>query len=67
MTVLHRDRKDGLGRAYVAGFAVAAERGYDVVVELDADGSHPPDALPAMLAALGPATAPGGGRAASVS
>ena len=62
MTVLHRDRKDGLGRAYAAGFAVAAERGYDVVVELDADGSHPPDALPAMLAALGPATAPGGGQ-----
>ena len=55
VTVLHRERKDGLGRAYVAAFAVAAERGYDVVVELDADGSHPPDALPAMLAALGSA------------
>ena len=59
VTVLHRDRKDGLGRAYVAGFAVAAERGYDIVVELDADGSHPADALPALLAALGPADAAG--------
>jgi dolichol-phosphate mannosyltransferase len=55
LTVLHRDRKDGLGGAYVAGFAVAAERGYGVVVELDADGSHPPDALPQLLAALGSA------------
>jgi glycosyltransferase involved in cell wall biosynthesis len=62
VTVLHRDRKDGLGRAYAAGFAVAAERGYDVVVELDADGSHPPDALPAMLTALGPAGPGDGGR-----
>jgi glycosyltransferase involved in cell wall biosynthesis len=59
VSVLHRERKEGLGRAYAAGFAVAAERGYDVVVELDADGSHPPDALPAMLAALGPPSAGG--------
>jgi dolichol-phosphate mannosyltransferase len=50
--VLHRTSKDGLGRAYLAGFAWAAERGYDVVVEMDADGSHPADALPAMLATL---------------
>lgn len=50
--VLHRAAKDGLGRAYLAGFAWAAERGYDVVVEMDADGSHPADALPAMLAML---------------
>ena len=42
-------RKDGLGRAYLAGFAWALEHGYDVVVEMDADGSHPADALPAML------------------
>jgi dolichol-phosphate mannosyltransferase len=47
--VLHRSQKDGLGRAYLAGFAWAKEAGYDVVVEMDADGSHPPDALPAML------------------
>ena len=50
--VLHRTAKDGLGRAYLAGFAWALEAGYDVVVEFDADGSHPADALPAMLAAL---------------
>ncbi|MEO5534024.1 MAG: polyprenol monophosphomannose synthase [Pseudolysinimonas sp.] len=52
VTVLHRTGKDGLGRAYVAGFRVALERGYDLVVELDADGSHPPSALPALLAAV---------------
>jgi len=51
--VLHRTAKDGLGRAYLAGFAWALENGYDVVVEFDADGSHPADALPAMLDALG--------------
>jgi dolichol-phosphate mannosyltransferase len=52
VSVLHRAGKEGLGRAYVAGFHVALARGYDVVVELDADGSHPPTALPALLAAL---------------
>jgi dolichol-phosphate mannosyltransferase len=52
VTVLHRTRKDGLGRAYVAGFALALGRGYDVVVQMDADGSHPADALPDLLAAL---------------
>jgi len=50
--VLHRSGKEGLGRAYVAGFRVALERGYDVVVELDADGSHPASALPDLLAKL---------------
>jgi dolichol-phosphate mannosyltransferase len=50
--VLHRPGKAGLGRAYVAGFAWAAERGYDVVVEMDADGSHAPEELPGLLAAL---------------
>lgn len=53
ISVLHRPGKDGLGRAYLAGFAWAAERGYEVIVEMDADGSHPPAALPAMLDALG--------------
>jgi dolichol-phosphate mannosyltransferase len=48
--VLHRSDKDGLGRAYLAGFAVALEQGYDRIVELDADGSHDPAELPAMLA-----------------
>jgi dolichol-phosphate mannosyltransferase len=50
--VLHRTAKDGLGRAYLAGFAWALERGYAVIVEFDADGSHPADALPLMLAEL---------------
>lgn len=48
--VLHRPGKAGLGRAYVAGFEWALARGYDVVVEMDADGSHPPERLPGMLA-----------------
>lgn len=52
VTVLHRRAKDGLGRAYLAGFDVARARGYDTIVELDADGSHPVDALPRLLAAL---------------
>ena len=52
VSVLHRRAKDGLGRAYVAGFDLALERGYDVVVEMDADGSHPASALPSLLAAL---------------
>lgn len=49
ITVLHRTAKDGLGRAYLAGFAYAREHGYDYVVEIDADGSHDPADLPAML------------------
>jgi dolichol-phosphate mannosyltransferase len=64
VTVLHRTRRDGLGRAYLAGFALAAERGYDIAVEMDADGSHPADRLPALIAAVsapgaGPGSAPG--------
>ncbi len=50
--VLHRAGKAGLGSAYVAGFDWAAARGYGVVVEMDADGSHPPERLPALLDAL---------------
>lgn len=50
--VLHRATKDGLGAAYLAGFAWGLERGFDVLVECDADGSHRPEDLPAMLAAL---------------
>ena len=50
--VLHRAGKTGLGPAYVAGFSWALERGYDVVVEMDADGSHAPEQLPRLLAAL---------------
>ena len=50
--VLHRTEKAGLGAAYTAGFAWARERGYDVVVEMDADGSHLPEQLPRLLEAL---------------
>jgi len=50
--VLHRTAKSGLGPAYVAGFRWAREHGYDIVVEMDADGSHAPEQLPLLLAAL---------------
>jgi dolichol-phosphate mannosyltransferase len=52
VTVLHRTEKAGLGAAYLHGFRVALERGYDVIGEMDADGSHQPEQLPALLAAL---------------
>jgi dolichol-phosphate mannosyltransferase len=50
--VLHRASKEGLGAAYLAGFAWALDRGYDVLVEMDADGSHQPEQLPTLLRAL---------------
>ena len=50
--VLHRPGKAGLGAAYVAGFGFGLDRGYDVFVEMDADGSHAPEELPRLLAAL---------------
>ena len=50
--VLHRPGKAGLGAAYLAGFEAALARGYDTVVEMDADGSHQPEELPKLLAAL---------------
>jgi len=50
--VLHRTEKAGLGAAYVAGFRWALAAGYDAVVEMDADGSHAPEELPRLLAAL---------------
>jgi dolichol-phosphate mannosyltransferase len=49
ISVLHRVEKDGLGRAYLAGFAAALAAGYAYVVEIDADGSHDPAELPPML------------------
>jgi dolichol-phosphate mannosyltransferase len=52
VSVLHRTAKTGLGAAYLEGFEVALERGYDVIGELDADGSHQPEQLPELLAAL---------------
>src|ERR1700685_2717106 len=48
--VMHRTEKAGLGRAYVAGFTWALENGYDLIVEMDADGSHRPEDLPRLLA-----------------
>ena len=50
--VLHRAAKEGLGRAYRAGFREALDLGADWVVQMDADFSHPPDSLPELLAPL---------------
>ena len=50
--VVHRTAKEGLGAAYLHGFRVALERGYDVIGEMDADGSHQPEQLPRLLEAL---------------
>lgn len=50
--VSHRAGKEGLGAAYIAGFRWADAQGYDAVVEMDADGSHQPEELPRLLAAL---------------
>ena len=66
--VLHRERKDGLGRAYIAGFRVALERGAELVLELDCDFSHDPNDVPRLIEAAGSADlvlgsryVPGGG------
>jgi dolichol-phosphate mannosyltransferase len=65
--VMHRTGKLGLGTAYVAGFQYALAHGYERVVEMDADFSHRPDDLPALLAAtqtadvvIGSRNVPGG-------
>ena len=50
--VLHRQGKAGLGAAYIAGFKWGLDAGYDVLVEMDADGSHQPEQLPQLLEAL---------------
>ena len=66
--VMHRLGKEGLGAAYLAGFAWALQDGYEVAVEMDADGSHQPEQLPRLLDALADADlvqgsrwVPGGG------
>ena len=66
--VMHRLGKEGLGAAYLAGFAWALQAGYEVAVEMDADGSHQPEQLPRLLDALanadlvqGSRWVPGGG------
>jgi dolichol-phosphate mannosyltransferase len=51
--VLHHGEKAGLGAAYIAGFDWGLAAGYDVLVEMDADGSHAPEQLPRLLRALG--------------
>jgi dolichol-phosphate mannosyltransferase len=70
--VLHRGGKQGLGRAYLAGFEHALARGAELVIVMDADYSHDPGYLPELLAAaersdlvLGSRYVPGGGVAAS--
>ncbi|WP_405011131.1 polyprenol monophosphomannose synthase [Kitasatospora sp. NBC_01539] len=50
--VLHRTEKDGLGRAYIAGMTRALDEGADVVVQMDADLSHPAPVLPVMIDTL---------------
>jgi len=66
--VLHRPAKEGLGRAYLAGFEVAMAEGAELVLEMDADFSHDPADLPRLIAAaegadlvLGSRYVPGGG------
>lgn len=68
MEVLHRTEKAGLGRAYLAGFAVALERGADLIMEMDCDFSHSPADVHRLVAAaehadlvLGSRNVPGGG------
>lgn len=51
LNVLHRPGKEGLGRAYLAGFAWALKRGYEVLIEMDADFSHDPIYLPRLIEA----------------
>ena len=50
--VMHRLGKEGLGAAYLAGFEWGLNNGYEVLVEMDADGSHQPEQLPELLTAL---------------
>ncbi|HEV3379199.1 MAG TPA: polyprenol monophosphomannose synthase [Thermoleophilaceae bacterium] len=66
--VLHRASKEGLGRAYLAGFELALENGAELIMEMDADFSHDPADIPRLIAAAGAADlvlgsryVPGGG------
>jgi dolichol-phosphate mannosyltransferase len=67
--VLHRERKEGLGPAYLAGFRHALADGAELVLEMDCDFSHDPNAVPRLIAAvesgadlaLGSRYVPGGG------
>jgi dolichol-phosphate mannosyltransferase len=55
VSVLHRERKEGLGPAYLAGFRRALAEGADVILEMDCDFSHKPDDVPRLIAATGEA------------
>ncbi len=66
--VLHRERKEGLGRAYIAGFRRALDEGAELILEMDCDFSHDPADVPRLIAAaadadlvLGSRYVPGGG------
>ena len=68
VSVLHRERKEGLGPAYLAGFREALATGADVILEMDCDFSHKPEDVPRLIAAtgevdlaLGSRYVPGGG------
>jgi dolichol-phosphate mannosyltransferase len=68
ISVLHRERKEGLGPAYLAGFAIALDAGAQRIVEMDADFSHDPAYLPELIGAtsdadlaIGSRYVPGGG------
>src|SRR5258705_8682960 len=69
VSVLHRDRKEGLGPAYIAGFRRALADGAELILELDCDFSHDPADIPRLIAAcesgadlaLGSRYVPGGG------
>jgi dolichol-phosphate mannosyltransferase len=68
IAVLHRDRKEGLGPAYLAGFRVALDAGAERIIEMDADFSHDPSYLPRLIEAteradlaIGSRYVPGGG------
>jgi dolichol-phosphate mannosyltransferase len=50
--VLHREAKEGLGRAYIAGFQWALERDFQYILEMDADFSHPPTDVPRLIEAV---------------
>jgi dolichol-phosphate mannosyltransferase len=66
--VLHRERKEGLGPAYLAGFRLALDGGAERIIEMDADFSHDPSYLPRLIEAteradlaIGSRYVPGGG------
>jgi dolichol-phosphate mannosyltransferase len=68
VSVLHRERKEGLGPAYLAGFRIALEAGAERIIEMDADFSHDPAYLPQLIEAtenadlaIGSRYVPGGG------